>query len=142
MGPTISRKIRASRVCKKQKIRCDFEEGESTCVRCRKVKSKYLVNRILQTLLDEDAEYVIHHHRPSPIVDFPKDMKMGEGKKSKGWNTRKMEEEGRGDEGKEGKRSLNPGGNNEANSELIVGGSTLCAMIYTTHLQRAVEGLP
>ena len=79
--PTISRKVRACAACKKQKIRCDFEEGESTCVRCKKMKLECVVNRSLQTILDEDVEYVIHHHHPSLVVDLPKNMKMEEGKK-------------------------------------------------------------
>ncbi|RPB08114.1 hypothetical protein P167DRAFT_512649, partial [Morchella conica CCBAS932] len=55
--PTISRKVRACSACKKQKIRCDFEEGESTCVRCKKMKLDCVVNRSLQTILDEDVEW-------------------------------------------------------------------------------------
>ncbi|RPA96052.1 hypothetical protein L873DRAFT_1695690 [Choiromyces venosus 120613-1] len=55
--PTISRKVRACAACKKQKIRCDFEEGESTCVRCKKMKLECVVNRSLQTILDEDVEW-------------------------------------------------------------------------------------
>lgn len=54
--PTISRKVRACSACKKQKIRCDFEEGEQTCVRCKKMKLECVVNRSLQTILDEDIE--------------------------------------------------------------------------------------
>lgn len=54
--PTISRKVRACSACKKQKIRCDFEDGESTCVRCKKMKLECVVNRSLQTILDEDVE--------------------------------------------------------------------------------------
>ncbi|PUU76314.1 hypothetical protein B9Z19DRAFT_990871 [Tuber borchii] len=55
--PTISRKVRACAACKKQKIRCDFEDGESTCVRCKKMKLECVVNRSLQTILDEDVEW-------------------------------------------------------------------------------------
>ncbi|KAI5848776.1 hypothetical protein DFP73DRAFT_572231 [Morchella snyderi] len=50
-------KVRACSACKKQKIRCDFEEGESTCVRCKKMKLDCVVNRSLQTILDEDVEW-------------------------------------------------------------------------------------
>ena len=56
--PTISRKVRACAACKKQKIRCDFEDGEQTCVRCKKMKLECVVNRSLQTILDEDIEFV------------------------------------------------------------------------------------
>jgi hypothetical protein len=54
--PTISRKVRACTTCKKQKIRCDFEEREQTCVRCKKMRLECVVNRSLQTILDEDVE--------------------------------------------------------------------------------------
>lgn len=60
--PQISRKVRACSACKKQKIRCDFDSefgatGESAkCVRCRKMRLECVVNRSLQTILDEDVE--------------------------------------------------------------------------------------
>ena len=60
--PQISRKVRACSACKKQKIRCDFDSdlgatGEAAkCVRCRKMKLDCVVNRSLQTILDEDIE--------------------------------------------------------------------------------------
>jgi len=59
------------------------------------------VNRSLQTLLGEDVEYVIHHHHLSPVGDFSKNMKMGQGKKPKEKSAGKMEEEGPRVEGKE-----------------------------------------
>ena len=62
--PTISRKVRACSACKKQKIRCDFEDGQSTCLRCKKMKLECVVNRSLQTILDEDVELV-----PSPATN-------------------------------------------------------------------------
>lgn len=60
--PQISRKVRACSACKKQKIRCDFDSefgaiGDTAkCVRCRKMKLECVVNRSLQTILDEDVE--------------------------------------------------------------------------------------
>jgi len=60
-----------------------------------------LVNGGLRTILGGCVGYVIHHNHPSLVVDFPKYMKMGEGKKLKERNARKMEEEGPGDEAKE-----------------------------------------
>lgn len=54
--PTISRKVRACAACKKQKIRCDFDGVHSTCVRCKKMKLECVVNRSLQTILDEDVQ--------------------------------------------------------------------------------------
>jgi len=93
------------------------------------MKLECVVNRSLQTILDEDVEYVIRHHHPSLIVDPPENMKMGWGKNEKrgiqeGWKRR---DEGM--KGKEGKRSFITWGNNEADFELIIGGSALCAMI-------------
>jgi len=64
--PTISRKVRACAACKKQKIRCDFEDGEQTCVRCKKMKLECVVNRSLQTILDEDIEFVSPAPPPPP----------------------------------------------------------------------------
>ncbi|KAI5810275.1 hypothetical protein DFH27DRAFT_477090, partial [Peziza echinospora] len=60
--PQISRKVRACSACKKQKIRCDFDAdaGENgKCVRCRKMKLECVVNRSLQTILDEDVEWKV-----------------------------------------------------------------------------------
>jgi len=54
-----------------------------------------------RTVLGGGVGYVIHHNHPSLVADFPKNMKMGEGKKLKERKTRKMEEEGPGDEAKE-----------------------------------------
>ncbi|KAF8432843.1 hypothetical protein BGX38DRAFT_1224812 [Terfezia claveryi] len=61
--PQISRKVRACSACKKQKIRCDFDSDlgvtaeAAKCVRCRKMKLECVVNRSLQTILDEDVEW-------------------------------------------------------------------------------------
>lgn len=71
--PTISRKVRACAACKKQKIRCDFEDGEPTCVRCKKMKLDCVVNRSLQTILDEDVEFVALSSKKfshPPLIDM------------------------------------------------------------------------
>jgi len=41
------------------------------------MKLECVVNRSLQTILDEDVEYVIHHHHPSLVVELPENMEMG-----------------------------------------------------------------
>lgn len=51
-------------------------------MKCKKMKLECLVNRSLQTLLDEDVEYVIHRHHLSPVGDFSKNGNgAGEGTK-------------------------------------------------------------
>ena len=86
-----------------------------------------LVSGGLRTVLGGGVGYVIHHNHPSLVVDFPKNMKIGKGKKSKERNARKMEEEGPGDEAIEieKKSYYDTWGNNGADSELFIGGSTL-----------------
>ncbi|BAE63319.1 unnamed protein product [Aspergillus oryzae RIB40] len=56
--PKISRKIRACTECKRHKVRCDMKAGESVCSRCRRMGLECVVNKSLQTLLDDEAEYV------------------------------------------------------------------------------------
>jgi hypothetical protein len=54
--PKISRRIRACTECKKHKVRCDMKAGESTCSRCRRMGLECVVNKSLQTLLEDEAE--------------------------------------------------------------------------------------
>lgn len=53
--PKISRKIRACTNCKNHKVRCD-KEGEAPCQRCRRMGLDCVVNKSLQTLLDDETE--------------------------------------------------------------------------------------
>lgn len=55
--PKISRRIRACTECKKHKIRCDMGPGELTCQRCQRMSLECVVNKSLQTLLDDETEY-------------------------------------------------------------------------------------
>ena len=55
--PKISRRIRACTECKKHKIRCDMSPGELTCQRCQRMNLECVVNKSLQTLLDDETEY-------------------------------------------------------------------------------------
>ncbi|KAJ5624624.1 hypothetical protein N7510_000933 [Penicillium lagena] len=55
--PKISRRIRACTECKRHKVRCDMKAGESTCSRCRRMKLECVVNKSLQTLLEDEAEW-------------------------------------------------------------------------------------
>ncbi|KAL1962738.1 hypothetical protein VTN77DRAFT_9192 [Rasamsonia byssochlamydoides] len=55
--PKISRKIRACTECKRHKVRCDMKSGESVCQRCQRMGLQCVVNKSLQTLLDDEAEW-------------------------------------------------------------------------------------
>ncbi|KAL4894237.1 hypothetical protein BDV59DRAFT_207247 [Aspergillus ambiguus] len=55
--PKISRRIRACTECKRHKVRCDMKVGESVCNRCRRMGLECIVNKSLQTLLDDEAEW-------------------------------------------------------------------------------------
>lgn len=54
--PKISRKIRACTECKRHKVRCDMKPGSQTCQRCQRMGLQCVVNKSLQTLLDDEAE--------------------------------------------------------------------------------------
>ncbi|KAJ5965927.1 hypothetical protein N7481_012641 [Penicillium waksmanii] len=55
--PKISRRIRACTECKRHKVRCDMKAGESSCSRCRRMGLECVVNKSLQTLLEDEAEW-------------------------------------------------------------------------------------
>ncbi|KAE8348937.1 hypothetical protein BDV28DRAFT_142357 [Aspergillus coremiiformis] len=55
--PKISRRIRACTECKRHKVRCDMKAGESLCSRCHRMGLECVVNKSLQTLLDDEAEW-------------------------------------------------------------------------------------
>ncbi|KAJ5772123.1 hypothetical protein N7520_002652 [Penicillium odoratum] len=55
--PKISRRIRACTECKRHKVRCDMKAGESECSRCRRMSLDCVVNKSLQTLLEDEAEW-------------------------------------------------------------------------------------
>ncbi|KAE8148532.1 hypothetical protein BDV25DRAFT_168365 [Aspergillus avenaceus] len=55
--PKISRRIRACTECKRHKVRCDMKAGDSTCSRCHRMGLECIVNKSLQTLLDDEAEW-------------------------------------------------------------------------------------
>ncbi|KAJ5299395.1 hypothetical protein N7476_010952 [Penicillium atrosanguineum] len=55
--PKISRRIRACTECKRHKVRCDMKAGEVTCSRCRRMGLECVVNKSLQTLLEDEAEW-------------------------------------------------------------------------------------
>ncbi|KAJ5114653.1 hypothetical protein NUU61_000412 [Penicillium alfredii] len=55
--PKISRKIRACTECKRHKVRCDMKAGGSVCSRCRRMGLECIVNKSLQTLLEDEAEW-------------------------------------------------------------------------------------
>ncbi|KAI9927834.1 hypothetical protein ASPWEDRAFT_69797 [Aspergillus wentii DTO 134E9] len=51
--PGITRKITACAACRKQKIRCDMPEGVPPCVRCRRRSLTCVLNKSLQSLVEE-----------------------------------------------------------------------------------------
>ncbi|KAK8166541.1 hypothetical protein IWX90DRAFT_216304 [Phyllosticta citrichinensis] len=55
--PKISRKIRACKECQSRKVKCDLAEGNNTCARCRRLGLKCVINKSLQTLLDDENEW-------------------------------------------------------------------------------------
>ncbi|KAF2492258.1 hypothetical protein BU16DRAFT_467169 [Lophium mytilinum] len=55
--PDISRKITACVACRKQKIKCNMRDGRAPCLRCKKRGLSCTVNRSLQMLLEEDADW-------------------------------------------------------------------------------------
>ncbi|KAJ5937412.1 hypothetical protein N7454_004712 [Penicillium verhagenii] len=55
--PKISRRIRACTECKRHKVRCDMKTGEEDCSRCRRMGLDCVVNKSLQTLLEDEAEW-------------------------------------------------------------------------------------
>ncbi|KAI9374643.1 hypothetical protein BJX61DRAFT_532191 [Aspergillus egyptiacus] len=55
--PKISRRIRACTECKRHKVRCDMNAGETVCQRCRRMGLDCVVNKSLQTLLDDEVEW-------------------------------------------------------------------------------------
>ena len=56
--PKISRRIRACTECKRHKVRCDMKDGDAACHRCCRMDLKCVVNKNLQTLLDDETEYL------------------------------------------------------------------------------------
>ncbi|KAL3962348.1 hypothetical protein ACCO45_003871 [Purpureocillium lilacinum] len=55
--PKISRKIRACQACQNRKIKCNLEPGQDQCVRCARLGLSCIVNKSLQTLLDDENEW-------------------------------------------------------------------------------------
>lgn len=55
--PKISRRIRACTECKKHKVRCDMGPSDSVCQRCQRMNLECVVNKSLQTLLEDETEY-------------------------------------------------------------------------------------
>ncbi|KAM0568440.1 hypothetical protein D7B24_007291 [Verticillium nonalfalfae] len=53
----ISRKIRACQQCQNRKIKCDIEQGQSRCARCTRMGLECVINKSLQTLLDDENQW-------------------------------------------------------------------------------------
>ena len=70
----------------------DSVEVESNRLRCE--KNEIGVSRQLESIDSPGRlKYAIHHYNPSPVVDFPKNVKSGEGKEKK---REEYKEDGRG----------------------------------------------
>ncbi|KAG0650353.1 Zn(2)-C6 zinc finger-containing prtT, partial [Hyphodiscus hymeniophilus] len=55
--PKVSKKIQACTECQRRKIKCDLCEGEAACSRCRKRGFQCVVNKNLQSILEDDVEW-------------------------------------------------------------------------------------
>ncbi|KAH8791003.1 hypothetical protein F5882DRAFT_400851 [Hyaloscypha sp. PMI_1271] len=56
--PKVSKKIQACTECQRRKIKCDLKEGgETICSRCRKRGFQCVVNKNLQSILEDDGEW-------------------------------------------------------------------------------------
>ncbi len=57
--PKISRKVHACSECQTRKIKCDVGPERAVCTRCSKKGLKCMVNKSLQSLLEEETAYVM-----------------------------------------------------------------------------------
>ncbi|KAG4422319.1 hypothetical protein IFR04_004585 [Cadophora malorum] len=55
--PKISRKVHACTECQARKIKCDVGPDKSVCTRCSRKNLKCIVNKSLQSLLEEGTEW-------------------------------------------------------------------------------------
>ncbi|KAN0109961.1 hypothetical protein V8E51_006348 [Hyaloscypha variabilis] len=56
--PKVSKKIQACTECQRRKIKCDLKEGgQKICGRCRKRGFQCVVNKNLQSILEDDGEW-------------------------------------------------------------------------------------
>ena len=42
--------------CQSRKVKCDIADGSNTCARCRRLGLKCVINKSLQTLLDDENQ--------------------------------------------------------------------------------------
>lgn len=54
--PKISRKVNACTECQSRKIKCDIGPERAICTRCAKKGVRCVVNKSLQSLLEEETE--------------------------------------------------------------------------------------
>ncbi|KAI8648382.1 Zn(2)-C6 fungal-type domain-containing protein [Fusarium sp. Ph1] len=55
--PRISRKVRACEHCQNRKIKCESLPGQDQCARCARLGLACVINKSLQTLLDDENEW-------------------------------------------------------------------------------------
>ncbi|PSN71783.1 hypothetical protein BS50DRAFT_484178 [Corynespora cassiicola Philippines] len=57
-APSISRKVKACAACRKQKIKCIMSDDGPPCKRCTERNLSCVLNKSLQTLIEERSQYV------------------------------------------------------------------------------------
>ncbi|RSM15863.1 hypothetical protein CDV31_004805 [Fusarium ambrosium] len=55
--PRISRKVRACEQCQNRKIKCESLPGQDQCARCARLELPCVINKSLQTLLDDENQW-------------------------------------------------------------------------------------
>ncbi|KAF2180420.1 hypothetical protein K469DRAFT_278788 [Zopfia rhizophila CBS 207.26] len=58
-APSISRKVKACAACRKQKIKCIMDDSGPPCKRCTERNLSCVLNKSLQTLIDERSQWKI-----------------------------------------------------------------------------------
>lgn len=56
--PKVSRKVRTCTECRRQKVKCIVQADRQTCTRCERNSLACRFNKSLQTILEEDTEFV------------------------------------------------------------------------------------
>ena len=71
--PKVSRKVRTCTECRRQKVKCVVLAERQTCTRCERNSLTCRFNKSLQTILEEDTEYVLpvkRHHLYERVVAY------------------------------------------------------------------------
>jgi hypothetical protein len=60
----------AGQECQSRKIKCGIEPGDSSCVRCQKLGLHCVVNKSLQTLLEDESEWKVTMEQKTEQLQF------------------------------------------------------------------------